>query len=685
MHGCRLGGGRKVGPVALPVKALKAGQEAYWLDQIARNREEYFSGRGEPPGRFVGSGAAQSDLEGVATAEQVRAMFQGLDPATGEQRCAPLWRADPRSKLAAGPLLAALKQRADEQDVAELEQLARSKALKGDVRSVEGACRQGGAKRVKVETVERLCRKVLDTDPRELYGQGFDKAWQHRGKRVNERVQAFDHCFSSPKSVSLLAASGGPQVRRLLAEGRAEALQVAIGYLERHGLGVRRDHNGVDRHRAVGGLVAVAFEHRMSRAGDPNLHTHVLVQNAAQGPDGRWTALDSDRLYAQLMAADHLYLAAERAALTQRLGVRWGPVDERSGAAEIRGLDDRTLIERFSKRSDEIHEWLDTHGLSGIKASSAAAVATRAPKDHSESEQSVYARWAAELAEQGVGERQLAEVCTCGRGRPASRTELDAALDTLAGPDGLTGQVSTFTRTDVVDTLAKRLPVAPTARQALTQIEAAADRFLAERTVRVGRDRRLGVDRYSTPELLALERQLVDGATQRADERCAVVGSELVRQVLDRQATAGEDQAAMVRDLTQGGDGVAVVVGRAGSGKTWALGVAREAFELDGYQVLGCAPTGIATVGLADEGFSEARTVDRLLLDLGRGGVELDARAVLVVDEAAMLGTRKLAPLLGHGGGRAPRWCWSATTASSRRSRPAVASAPSASGWAPRS
>ena len=132
-----------------------------------------------------------------------------------------------------------------------------------------------------------------------------------------------------------------------------------------------------DRYQAVGGLVAVAFEHRLSRAGDPNLHTHVLVQNAAQGPDGRWTALDSDRLYAHLMAADHLYLAAERAALTQRLGVRWGPVDERSGAAEIQGLDDRTLIERFSKRSEEIDQWLDTHGLSGIKASSAAAVATR--------------------------------------------------------------------------------------------------------------------------------------------------------------------------------------------------------------------------------------------------------------------------------------------------------------------
>ena len=76
--------------MALPVKALKAGQEAYWLDQIARNREEYFSGRGESPGRFVGSAATAAGLDGIASPEQVRAMFQGLDPATGEVRCAPL-------------------------------------------------------------------------------------------------------------------------------------------------------------------------------------------------------------------------------------------------------------------------------------------------------------------------------------------------------------------------------------------------------------------------------------------------------------------------------------------------------------------------------------------------------------------------------------------------------------------
>jgi AAA domain/TrwC relaxase len=384
-----------------------------------------------------------------------------------------------------------------------------------------------------------------------------------------------------------------------------------------------------------------------SRSGDPQFHTHVLVQNAAQGPDGRWTALDSDRLYAHLMAADHLYLAAERTALTERLGVRWGPVDARSGAAEIVGLDDRALIERFSKRSEQIDHWLVEQGLSGIKASSAAAVATRAPKDHSESEQSIYERWARELVEQGVGERQLAGVCHGERGRPATAQEVRQVLEELAGPEGLTEQASTFTRAEVVDALAKRLrsPRALTTRSPRPR-KPPTGSSMSGRCV--GRDRRLGVDRYSTPALLTLERQLVDGATQRAGERCAVVRPEIIRQVLDHHTMAGEDQAAMVRDLTQGGDGVDVVVGRAGSGKTWALGIAREAFELDGYQVHGCAPTGIVTVGLADEGFTDARTVDRLLLDLAKGRTELDARTVLVVDEAAMVATRKLAPLLAH-------------------------------------
>jgi hypothetical protein len=60
----------------------------------------------------------------------------------------------------------------------------------------------------------------------------------------------------------------------------------------------------------------------------------------------------------------------------------------------------------------------------------------------------------------------------------------------------------------------------------------------------------------------------------------------------------------MIRDVCQGGAGVALVVGKAGTGKTFALGAARHAWQLDGYRPLACAPTGIATVSLEAEGSS---------------------------------------------------------------------------------
>jgi hypothetical protein len=91
-----------------------------------------------------------------------------------------------------------------------------------------------------------------------------------------------------------------------------------------------------------------------------------------------------------------------------------------------------------------------------------------------------------------------------------------------------------------------------------------------------------------------------------------------------------------------------VVVGRAGTGKTFALGIARHAWQLDGYRLLAAAPTGIATVSLQGEGFEDVATCDRLLVDLDRGTEQLDPRTVLVVDEAGMVGSRKLGRLLEH-------------------------------------
>jgi hypothetical protein len=97
---------------------------------------------------------------------------------------------------------------------------------------------------------------LLRVDPRTLYGQAFDAAWQHRGKRIDARVAAFDLCFSSPKSVSLLAAGGGTARRAEVNAARATALTAAVAYLEANAVGVRRERNGTDRYHADSGLLA---------------------------------------------------------------------------------------------------------------------------------------------------------------------------------------------------------------------------------------------------------------------------------------------------------------------------------------------------------------------------------------------------------------------------------------------
>jgi AAA domain len=180
------------------------------------------------------------------------------------------------------------------------------------------------------------------------------------------------------------------------------------------------------------------------------------------------------------------------------------------------------------------------------------------------------------------------------------------------------------------------------------ELEELADRFLAERAVSVVADRTLEERRCSTPDLLAVEQRLVTAATGRTEEQTAVASHEAVRGALAAHPTAGQDQAGMVRDVCQGGAGVALVVGRAGTGKTFALGIARHAWQLDGYRLLAAAPTGIATLSLQGEGFEDVATCDRLLGDLDRGQETLSDRTVLVVDEAGMVGSRKLTRLLEH-------------------------------------
>jgi conjugative relaxase-like TrwC/TraI family protein len=135
------------------------------------------------------------------------------------------------------------------------------------------------------------------------------------------------------------------------------AVKDALAFIEEHALFTRTGPQGV-RQVNVRGLVATAFTHRDSRAGDPDLHTHVAVANKVQTLDGRWLSIDGRVLFKANVAASETYNTALEQHLRDSLGVRFA---ERPGTdpakrpiREIVGVDPR-LNQRWSTRRAHIN------------------------------------------------------------------------------------------------------------------------------------------------------------------------------------------------------------------------------------------------------------------------------------------------------------------------------------------
>ena len=212
-------------------------------------------------------------------------------------------------------------------------------------------------------------------------------------------VAGFDLTFRAPKSVSVLfgvaeqrgraasrpraRAGGRPGARATSSARRAGRVAAAAGAVRLPGRG----------------FVAAAFGHRSSRAGDPLLHTHVVVANATQAADGRWTALDGRELYRHAKTAGYLYQAALRAELSRELGLRWQPGRARGGRCGGRAA---AVVEHFSQRRAEILEQMaargETLGARGADRDARDAAA----QGHGVPARRLREEWRARAAEHGL-------------------------------------------------------------------------------------------------------------------------------------------------------------------------------------------------------------------------------------------------------------------------------------------
>ena len=150
--------------------------------------------------------------------------------------------------------------------------------------------------------------------------------------------------------------------------------------------------------------------------------------------------------------------------------------------------------------------------------------------------------------------------------------------------------------------------------------------------------------RYTTIELLETEAKLLDSARRRRHALVARVGRFTLDRQLRDHPTLSEEQRAVVRGLCGGGEGVAVVRAAAGTGKTFTLDAAREAWQGEGVAVVGCALSARAALELEDQASIPSVTIAAVKRSLEQGHA-LPRGGVLVVDEAGMVGTRDLALL----------------------------------------
>ncbi|MCW2986824.1 MAG: conjugative relaxase [Conexibacter sp.] len=458
-----------------------------------------------------------------------------------------------------------------------------------------------------------------------LAGAGLRRAPKDGG------VAGLDLTFRAPKSVSVLWAVAADELGDELRAAHDVAVREAFGYLEREACWARRGAGGKVQVRGRG-FVGAAFMHRASRAGDPLLHTHVVVGNLTQGPDGRWTALDARHLYRHAKTAGYLYQAALRAEITDRTGLQWSPVQR--GVADL-AVVSREVVDHFSQRRAEILEHMAEHGGRSAASAQIAALETRRAKDEPPLVRQ-RAQWQARAAEHGLGPNELADLTA----KQPLREPSDArGID----PDLLTAHTSTFGRPELLQALAEAQPggahVTDLERLAAATLDAPEIVRLRDGTAAAA----VTEPRFSTRELLDTEARVLAIAAERQD-RAPVVASATVQRVMKDRATLSDEQRDVVRGLAEGAAGITVLRAAAGTGKTFVLDAAREAWEAEGIPVLGCALSARAARELEDQSAIPGQTIAAV-----RGrltvGYELPAGATLVVDEAGMVGTRALADL----------------------------------------
>jgi conjugative relaxase-like TrwC/TraI family protein len=456
----------------------------------------------------------------------------------------------------------------------------------------------------------------------------------------------WDLTFSAPKSVSTTWAFSNEEARRDVERAHNMAVTAALSFLEKRAFSSRdRDQHG----QPVRAILAATYQHATSRELDPQLHTHATVANLGMRADGTFSALDFDTRYK--MAGGAIY-RAELAAQLIRLGYR---IERDDKSFKIAGVD-QSICNAFSKRRSQIVERLQQTGFTSAKAASFAALNTRSVKQLTD-RKSLFKAWqdeakALSLDVSSISNGQLLNLA----GPPLAilhKNHHDIDVDAIL--KDITTQASTFTSIQLEAALAREAQGLLDAQQIDTFVRETIAAKVQEQgpyaLVRLKepaelRDsRRLETQRFTTREMLEIERQTIRHAVARQTDVAHVVSCE---KALIKYPSLSDEQVIALRYVTENPGAVKAVRGLAGTGKSYLLKAAKESWTESKFNVTAVALAGKAAQSLEEASGIKSQTLHSLLNEITAGKKTLSSRDILVIDEAGMIGSRQMHDVLRY-------------------------------------
>ena len=467
---------------------------------------------------------------------------------------------------------------------------------------------------------------------------------------------AYDVTFTTEKSVSLLGLLQSGRARDIVTNAVIDANNVGLTYLEHVASAGRA------RGQAIGseGLVVASYMHATSRNQDPFLHMHNVVLNSIEDANGDGRALDGRNLYLHVASAAALATAQQRWDLSQNLGVRWQ--QSATGVWEIEGITNESL-RAFSTRRTEIMslaaELKDKHPNLDVSHAALHQIALESRNEKSvDTVDDLEASWWETAQTIGLTPEGLADVMHRQLAMPSpqlSPSEHSELLTFLAGEHGATANESVITHSDVVKAILRWTPTGSDHIRLMpaATVEGAANDFLTSGLVVPLDITALATtglrhnEYWTTKEMVQIQQRIANTWTHGHNSGGAVVTHETLNAVFAERPTITNEQRDLVSTWTQSEHRYQGAIGRPGTGKTYAMETAARAWESAGYTVLGAAVKGEAARHLGTQAHISSDTIAAYLADYyDRGLNRLDARTVLIVDEAGTLGDRQLDAVL---------------------------------------